>query len=179
MMERSGLKRRCRREIHWHLGRAMQVVGDRLVTNHDNCVDQMARRPACSEEGIDQRGIGMATLNGDAAHQASQGIELGIERSAPLADLDDLLRREAHHAANDCVGGQAVFATVDLTDHQVDNLPGLTGDAALGVLQSEVTAQGRFGMGQRRVQVGHYAQAMLELVKQGVDSSAKLSQCSR
>lgn len=62
---------------------------------------------------------GQAIKRGQAR---SQRVELGVKRGATVADLDDLLGREADHATDDAVRGQAICAAVDLADDQVHDL---------------------------------------------------------
>src|SRR6516164_3111863 len=74
------------------------------------------------EEGVRRRGRHMAPLFGDLADEAGEPVELRIERGAATADLQNLRLREAEHLAERGVCCQAVFAIVDLTDDEVDDL---------------------------------------------------------
>ena len=62
----------------------MHVVADRPVAYDDDGIDQILVRPAGVEEGLQARGVCVATLTGDAADQLRERVELRIEAPSVL-----------------------------------------------------------------------------------------------
>ena len=63
------------------------------------------------------------------------------KRGAAAADLQNLRFREANHPAERGVRGQAVFAIVDLTDDEVDDLALLWLQRRFRILQRKVSTE--------------------------------------
>jgi hypothetical protein len=93
----------------------------------------------------------MAPLFGDLADEAGEPVELRIERGAATADLQNLRVSEADHLAERGVRSRAVFAIIDLTDDEVDDLALLWLQRRFSVLQREVSTERRRGMSRRGV----------------------------
>ncbi len=110
-------------EVDRDLGHGVQVVADDLVADGHNDVDEIALRPSAFKEG-DGRSLGdVAALLRHLAHEPRQRVELGIEARAAAADFEDLSVREADHLSDRGMGGQAIFAVVDLADDEIDDFP--------------------------------------------------------
>jgi hypothetical protein len=60
----------------------VQVVGDDLVADGDDGVNQIGVRPAGVEEGLQRGRIGMAPIAGDASRQGGQCVELRVPSCA-------------------------------------------------------------------------------------------------
>ena len=85
-----------------------------------------------------------------------------------MPDFNDLLIGETVQFPKHGVGGQAILAFVDLTDNEVDDLASLARDAALGVLQCQVSGKCRLRKGKRGVEVGNHPKALFEIIEKGL-----------
>ena len=151
--------------VDWNARGGVQIIRDRLVSDHDDRVNQVRFGPTRGKECVEHRITRMSPIHSRLMHEARKRIEFRVKARLAAADLEDLRVRQACFFANHRVRGETVLAAVDFADDQIYNFTCFAGDAAFSVLKRQIVNERVIRMRHRRVKVGHEAETLLQLVK--------------